>query len=202
VAPHPGLVAGGARQLRDVPEPIGVPVDCDALAQQPPLSNTATAQTSAALPLTLATGFLQLSANPINTFAVDPAFRVGTAHNYQASLQRDLPSSLTVIATYLGSRGTHLMQESLPNSYPIGAVNPCASCPSGFVYLTSNGTSMRNAAQTPVAAPAAERVHGVGAVRPGQGHGQRHRVRRRQPGRLLHCPELARSRRRARAVQL
>ena len=118
------------------------------LAQQPPLSNTATAQTSAALPLTMATGFLQLSANPLNTFAVDPAFRVGTAHNYQASLQRDLPSSLTVIATYLGSRGTHLMQESLPNSFPIGAVNPCPSCPSGFAYLTSNGTSMRNAGST------------------------------------------------------
>jgi len=117
------------------------------LAQQPPLSNTATAQTSAALPLTLATGFLRLSANPLNTFAVDPEFRVGTAHNYQASVQRDLPSSLTVIATYLGSRGTHLMQESLPNTYPVGAVNPCASCPTGFAYLTSNGTSMRNAGQ-------------------------------------------------------
>ena len=117
------------------------------LAQQPPLSNTATAQTSAALPLTMATGFLQLSANPLNTFAVDPAFRIGTAHNYQASVQRDLPSSLTVIATYLGSHGTNLMQESLPNSYPIGGANPCASCPSGFAYLTSNGTSMRNAAQ-------------------------------------------------------
>jgi len=117
------------------------------LSQQPPLSTTATAQTSAALPLTLATGLLRLSSNPFNTFAVDPEFRVGTAHNYQASLQRDLPSSLTVIATYLGSHGTHLMQESLPNTYPVGGVNPCASCPSGFIYLTSNGTSMRNSAQ-------------------------------------------------------
>jgi hypothetical protein len=117
------------------------------LSQQPPLSTTATAQTSAALPLTLATGFLQLSSSPFNTFAVDPEFRVGSAHNWQASLQRDLPSSLTVIATYLGSRGTNLMQQVLPNTYPIGGTNPCASCPSGFVYLTSNGTSQRNAAQ-------------------------------------------------------
>ncbi|HEV8394897.1 MAG TPA: carboxypeptidase regulatory-like domain-containing protein [Vicinamibacterales bacterium] len=117
------------------------------LAQQPPLSTTATAQTSAALPLTLATGLLRLSATPLNTFAVDPAFRVGTAHNYQASVQRDLPSSLTVIATYLGSHGTHLMQEILPNTYPVGGVNPCASCPTGFVFLSSNGTSQRDAAQ-------------------------------------------------------
>ena len=117
------------------------------MAQQPPLSNTSTAQTSAAAPLTLATGFLQLASSPLNTFAVDPAFRVGSAHNWQASVQRDLPSSLTVIATYLGSRGTHLMQEVLPNTYPVGGVNPCVSCPSGFVYLTSDGTSQRNAAQ-------------------------------------------------------
>jgi len=117
------------------------------LAQQPPLSTTATAQTSAELPLTLATGLVSLSASPFNTFAVDPALRVGSAHNWQASVQRDLPSSLTVIATYLGSHGTHLLQEVLPNTYPIGAANPCASCPAGFAYLTSDGTSQRNAAQ-------------------------------------------------------
>jgi hypothetical protein len=95
----------------------------------------------------MATGFLQLSSSPINTFAVDPEFRVGSAHNWQASVQRDLPSSLTVVATYLGSHGTHLMQQVLPNTYPVGAPNPCASCPSGYIYLTSNGTSDRNAAQ-------------------------------------------------------
>jgi hypothetical protein len=37
------------------------------------------------------------------------------------------------------------MQEFLPNTYPIGAANPCPSCPAGFVYLTSNGTSSREA---------------------------------------------------------
>jgi len=117
------------------------------MAQQPPLSTSSSAQRSAELPLTMATGFLTLSANPINTFAVDPAFRLGYAHNWQASLQRDLPHSLTVVATYLGSKGSHLPQEFLPNTYAPGAANPCLSCPSGFIYLTSNGTSIRNAAQ-------------------------------------------------------
>ena len=65
-----------------------------------------TAQTTAALPLTLANGFLQLASSPLNTFAVDPDFRVGSAQNWQASVQRDLPLSLTVIATYLGSNGS------------------------------------------------------------------------------------------------
>jgi hypothetical protein len=66
------------------------------------------------------------------------------------SVQRDLPASLTVIATYLGTKGSHLMQEFVPNTYPIGASNPCPSCPSGFVYLTSNGTSVKNAGQLQV----------------------------------------------------
>ena len=70
---------------------------------------------------------------PRNTFAVDPDFRVGYAQNWQASVQRDLPASLTVIATYLGTKGSHLMQEFLPNTYPAGAVNPCPTCPAGFV---------------------------------------------------------------------
>jgi hypothetical protein len=54
---------------------------------------------------------------------------------------------LTIVATYLGTKGTDLLQEFVPNTVPSGAVNPCPSCPSGFVYLTSNGSSSRHAAQ-------------------------------------------------------
>src|SRR4029079_2053565 len=86
----------------------------------------------------------------LNTFAVDPDFRVGSVHNWQVSAQRDLPQSLTVTATYLGTHGTHLMQEFLPNSYAPGLTNPCPTCPLGFVYLMSDGTSSRHAAQLQV----------------------------------------------------
>jgi hypothetical protein len=48
-------------------------------------------------------------------------------------------------ALYQGSKGTRGMQEFLPNTYPIGAVNPCLSCPTGFTYLASNGNSTREA---------------------------------------------------------
>jgi hypothetical protein len=82
-----------------------------------------------------------------NTFAVDPAFRVGYAHNWQALVQRDLPASMTMTVTYLGTKGSHLMQEFLPNTYPVGAVNPCPACPAGFIYLTSNGRSSRQSGQ-------------------------------------------------------
>jgi hypothetical protein len=117
------------------------------LAQQPPLSTAFSIQNSADRPLTLASGFVAPSGVTANTFAVDPGFRVGYAHNWQASVQRDLPASLTVLATYLGTRGSHLMQEFLPNTYPAGASSPCPSCPAGFVYLTSGGSSTRHAGQ-------------------------------------------------------
>lgn len=42
------------------------------------------------------------------------------------------------------------MQEFLPNTYPAGAANPCPTCPAGFVYLTSNGRSDRQAGQVQV----------------------------------------------------
>ncbi len=112
------------------------------LAQQPQAPSAPSAASNA---LTLATGLATTST--ANALAVDPDFRVGYAHNWQVSLQRDLPASLTIIASYLGAHGSHLPQEFLPNTYPVGAVNPCLSCPVGFVYLTSNGTSSREAAQ-------------------------------------------------------
>jgi hypothetical protein len=117
------------------------------LAQQPPLSKTFSVQSSASRPLTLSDGFDVSPGFAANTFAVDPDFRVGRAENWQLSVQKDLPASLTVLMSYLGTRGTRLLQEVLPNTYPIGAINPCPTCPSGFVYLTSNGRSARQAGQ-------------------------------------------------------
>jgi hypothetical protein len=52
-----------------------------------------------------------------------------------------------MIATYAGVKGTRGMQEFLPDTYPVGAVNPCLGCPSGFVYLASNGNSTRESGQ-------------------------------------------------------
>jgi Carboxypeptidase regulatory-like domain len=117
------------------------------LTQQPPISNTFALQNSLETPLTLANPFPASLPTTSNTFAVDPDFRPGYAHTWQVSAQRDLPASLTVIAAYLGARGSQLMQAFLPNTYPAGAENPCPDCPSGFVYVTSTGSSVRNAGQ-------------------------------------------------------
>jgi len=117
------------------------------LAQQPPLSKTLSVQNSPADPLTLANGFQASPIHTPNTFAIDPNFRVGYAQEWNLSVQRDLPGSLQISLTYLGIKGTRGLQEFLPNTYPIGAVNPCPICPSGYVYLASNGNSTRQAGQ-------------------------------------------------------
>ncbi|HZU24540.1 MAG TPA: carboxypeptidase regulatory-like domain-containing protein [Bryobacteraceae bacterium] len=117
------------------------------MAQQPPFSKTVNLQNSADNPLSLANPFPAPHTPIANTFAVDPHFRVGYAQNWQFSAQRDLPWSLQLTATYIGVKGTRGAQEFLPNTYPPGAGNPCPACPVGFVYLTSNGNSTREAAQ-------------------------------------------------------
>ncbi|WP_263364932.1 TonB-dependent receptor [Edaphobacter acidisoli] len=117
------------------------------LAQQAPLSKSLSVDNSAACPLTLADGFNPCSSITQNTFAVDPNLRVGYAQTWQLTMQRDLPFALQMTASYLGVKGTHGPQQFLPNTYPIGAGNPCPACPAGFVYQTSGGNSTRQAAQ-------------------------------------------------------
>jgi hypothetical protein len=117
------------------------------LAQQAPLSVSHLAQNSAACPLTLANGFNSCSSSNSDNYAVDPNFRVGYLQTWNLAVQRDLPFALQMTATYLGFKGTRGVQEFLPNTYPIGAVNPCPACPQDFEYRTSGGNSKRESGQ-------------------------------------------------------
>jgi hypothetical protein len=114
-----------------------------AMAQQAPLSKSLSVQNTGACPLTLANGFNTCPTVTPDNFAVDPNFRVGYLQTWNLSVQRDLPWSLQMTATYLGNKGTRGPQEFLPNTYPVGATNPCPSCPAGYAFLTSNGNSDR-----------------------------------------------------------
>jgi len=112
------------------------------MAQQSPLSKTLQLN-NATNPLTLANGFYAPPNVTTNTFGLDPNFQVGYAQNWYASVQRDLPASLVMLATYTGIKGTHQPQAFVPNTYPRGAQNPCLDCPSNFTYYTSGGNSER-----------------------------------------------------------
>ncbi len=117
------------------------------MSQQAPLSKSLSVENGAACPLTLANGFNACPSVTENTYAIDPGYRIGYAQNWQLAVQRDLPGSLQLTATYLGIKGTRGMQEFLPNTFPIGGMNPCPACPVGFAYLASGGNSTREAGQ-------------------------------------------------------
>ena len=121
--------------------------EAEMMAQQAPLSTSVSVANSSDCALTLAHGFLNCAGTTAQTFGIDPNYRVGYAQIWQLQAQRDLPGALVMTATYLGTKGTRGMQQFLPNTYPIGATNPCPSCPAGFIYRTSNGDSTREAGQ-------------------------------------------------------
>ena len=115
------------------------------MAQQAPLSTSLSVGNSAANPLTLVRGFYAPPNVILNTFGVDPNLKVGYVDIWQLAVQRDLPGAMQMLATYNGSKGTHALQSFLPNTYPVGAVNPCPACLSGYTYYTSTGNSTREA---------------------------------------------------------
>jgi hypothetical protein len=108
------------------------------MAQQAPLSKSVRISNSAATPLTLANGFPPINSAPV--YGVDPRFRTGYSQNWQLSLQRDLPAALQMTVAYNGGKGTRAQQQVLPNTFPLGSVDP-----SGYTFLTSNGSSIRHA---------------------------------------------------------
>ena len=146
--PLPGsslIVTGGYGIYRDTSVYQGIALN---LAQQAPLAKDQVAQASATCPLTLTNGFNQCLSGP--TFGVDPNFKIGYLQTWSLKLQRDLPESLQLVATYLGNKGTRGSQLFLPNTYPEGVVSPCPQCPVGFEYLASNGDSTRESLQLQV----------------------------------------------------
>lgn len=118
-----------------------------AMSQQPPFSRNVRVSNGPAAGLTLASGLTTTSGAALPTYSADTGFAVGYSQTWQASVQRDLRGALQWSGTYSGTKGTRAQQQFLPNTFPAGAVNPCAACPSGFTYLASNGNSTRHSAQ-------------------------------------------------------
>ncbi len=116
----------------------------DQMSQQSPLSRSLSVQNTPSNPLTLADGFRGSPSVTATTFAIDPNFRPGDAQNWNLSVQQDLPLSMQMTLTYLGIKGTHVPQRTLPNTFPAGSANLCATCPVGFTYLASNGNTSRH----------------------------------------------------------
>jgi hypothetical protein len=101
---------------------------------------------SAANPLSLENGFLAAASKALtNTYAVDPNYRIGYTQSWNLTIQHDLPFSFFGTAGYLGTKGTRLDQQFIPNSVAPGAAE--SALPHGFIYETSGGNSIYHAAQ-------------------------------------------------------
>jgi hypothetical protein len=124
------------------------------LAAQPPFAQTATLNTSLADVLTLENGLTVTPAGKqiLNTYAVDPNYQVGYAQSWNANIQTDLPNSLVLDVGYIGTKGTRLDIQTIPNRaapgspltaeqrLQIGNATP-------FTYETSDGDSIYHALQ-------------------------------------------------------
>jgi hypothetical protein len=124
------------------------------LSAQPPFAQSTTVNTSVADPLTLATGLTVTPAGKtiLNTYAVDPNYRDMYAQTWNASLQSNLPGSLVGELAYLGTKGTRLDVQEMPNQAPPGS--PLTSeqrlaigNATGFIYDTPIGNSIYHAFQ-------------------------------------------------------
>ena len=115
------------------------------MAQQAPLTKSLDLQYDpAACPLTLETAFNQSCGLLLpQTFGVDPNFQVGYLQTWNLKVQRDLPGSLQMVATYLGNKGTRGVQEFLPQTVAPVSTSPSCTGPCGYLYLSSTGESTR-----------------------------------------------------------
>jgi hypothetical protein len=123
------------------------------MTQQPPFATSLSVNTSLDQPLTVQNGFLAVAPQEItNTFAVNRYYQVGYAQTWSVSIQRDLPWSMVLETGYLGTKGTRLDIQRLPNRAAPGS--PLTSeqrrqigNATGFTYDSSEGNSIYHAGQ-------------------------------------------------------
>jgi len=126
------------------------------MAQQPPFGKSSSVQTSLAHPLTIREGFTLTSPQDItNTFAVARDYRTGYAQTWNLALQQELPSGLVIELGYLGTKGTRLDIQRLPNRAAAGSPltaedRRLIANASGFTYESSEGNSIYHAGQVRV----------------------------------------------------
>ncbi|MBI4873782.1 MAG: TonB-dependent receptor [Acidobacteria bacterium] len=123
------------------------------LAAQPPFAKTAAVNTSAAHVLTLEDGFAAAPAQTIsNTFAVDRNYRAGYAQTWNLSVKHDLAGHMGYEAGYLGTKGTRLNVQRMPNRSAPGSPLTAEDRRRignavGFAFDSSEGNSIFHAVQ-------------------------------------------------------
>jgi len=163
VAPRLGLAWRPSQKRRTILR-LGYSVFYDAsvfgriaqrLVYQPPFATAATFNTSPAARLTLAAPFRGPETQTIlNSYAVNPDYRAPYAQTWNASVQQDV-RGYVVELSYLGTKGTALVIQRIPNRAPPGSpVDSELRRPipyaTGFTYDSPEGSSIFHAGQVRV----------------------------------------------------
>ncbi len=124
------------------------------LSAQPPFAQTNSVITSNAAPLTLANGFIIVPPGKsiTNTWAIDRFYRVPYAQTWNFMIQQDLPARLVLQVSYLGTKGTRLDTNRLPNRALPGSQLTAEerlkiSNAISFTYEASDANSIYNSAR-------------------------------------------------------
>jgi len=125
------------------------------MSEQPPFAVTQRLTTSSANVLTLQNGLATAptSATILNSYAVQENYKVGYAQSWNVSIQQNLSRSFFIELGYLGTKGTDLDTETVPNRAALGS-SPLSSQDSlpianaqQFIYDSSWGNSIYHAGQ-------------------------------------------------------
>jgi hypothetical protein len=125
------------------------------LSEQPPFATTERLTTSTADVLTLQNGLANAPTNAtvLNTYAVQENYKIGYAQSWNVSVQQNFSRSFFIELSYLGTKGTDLDTETVPNRAAPGSsplksqqVLPIANAQQ-FIYDSSWGNSIYHAGQ-------------------------------------------------------
>lgn len=124
-----------------------------ALGSQPPFATTAQFNTTTGSPIGISNPFVgPIDVTIRNTYAVNPNYRVPYAQTWNVAIQQNLPWNLVMEAGYIGTKGTALIVQLMPNQAPPGSPGssedrrPIANA-LGFTYFSPEANSIFHAGQ-------------------------------------------------------
>jgi hypothetical protein len=137
--------------------PSVYPVIVGQLVGQPPFAISQDILTTPSAPLTLQNGFpTQPDVTILNTYAIDPHYRIGYVQQWNLNVQTQLFKLYTLEIGYNGSKGTRLDILRAPNRAPAGSSpgstenDRVISDAGSFVYQGSGANSILHAMQARV----------------------------------------------------
>ncbi len=133
--------------------PSVYPMIVGQLVGQPPFAVNQDILTTTSAPLTLTNGFpVDPSVTILNTYAIDPNYRIGLVHQWNLNVQTQLFRLYSLELGYNGSKGTRLDILRAPNRAPSGSLpgttedNRVISNAGNFVYQSSGADSIMHSA--------------------------------------------------------